>query len=564
MSDLPDADLDVLSSNLSSGKLDPKTLSPEKRANLKAQLTAYQARKSGQPAPLQKNTAGQTIYPPGDIRPFTPPAHGTDPAGEAVHAAASGFRGEELRPDANIPEKVGHFVGKEGPGLAGMVAMGLAAPEAALPVGVEMAGNWGPGILRSAVGMAGGAGWQSAYQQLFGKSTKPLETADAARLVGAKALEGVATEVGGKLTEGGLRVLRQASLSQLEKLTSLPHAYVQRALARVATALPAMGESLESAEKFAMRHLQGVQDAVEKTYQEHGQGVDRALEAMHLKTGGRKLVDTDALAQQMRLRIDEKYRTSDPTVKVLAKEDIESIKKVLSTMESRTEKIPGTIIGKTGQMAERIVRPLKSFKDLVQIRRELDGMVKYSAEGLPTMKSDMGQQFARDLAAEYRRLISITADAQGDKSLLAANAKFSNTATNYDEWRPVFNTRTEGEPHMLARMKAVDRLMSSGGEGAAMFENMKMAFPKAAAHIDGMADSLVRRAFVKAQEKPADNFLRNLIKAVAPNKYNPAYAVRQMGQGTGAAAATGRAGGYLSSQALEALLAHIKPEERKK
>ncbi len=573
MSDLNDADLEVLSKNLSSGKLDPSTLSAEKRANLKTQLTAYQARKTGQPAALPKNTAGQTIYPQPKIGDAPHPA-GADPVPDAARGALAGFRGQETPPGANLPERVGHFVGKEGPAMLGMGAMALLAPEAALPVGVTAAGNILPGVARAALGAAGGAGWQTAYQELFGKPTKPLDSTDAARLVGAKALEGAAAEVGGKLTEGGLRVLRQASLSQLEKLTNLPHSYVQRALARASTALPAMGESLASAEQAAMRHVQGVQDALEGHMRSAGAAVEGALERLHVKTGGQKIADTKPLADAMRQIIDEKYRASDPTMQELAKTDLQRIAKVLRTMDATvTDTAPDA--GKAARKAagvvepgkgafKQVTRPLKSIRDLVQIRRELDNMVGYTPAGLPKMESDMGAKLAKTLADEYRGLISKVADDQGDKSLLLANSNYTNLSRNYEQWQPIMTTKTEGEPHLLARMKAVDRLMSHGGEGAAMFDNLKTSFPKSAPHVDGLADSLVRRSFIKAQEAPADNFLRNVVKAVAPNKYNPAYAVRQAGKSVAGAGAAGRAGTYLSAEALNALLAHIKPEDRKK
>ncbi len=333
----------------------------------------------------------------------------------------------------------------------------------------------------------------------------------------AQAVKQLAAEVGGRATSKTFQIIKGMIPESVNALAAIPKSYVKRAMERMDFGLPKAGETLASTEKEAMRHIQGVQDAMEAGRSSAGQAVDRALENLHAKTAGKQVADTQPLADAMRKIVDEKYRSSDPTMQALAKGDMEKIAKVLRTMETTETTKPTGLLGPKGQplTTTTVTKPMKSIKDLVQIRRELDNLVGYTPAGVPKMDSDMGTQFAKALADEYRGLISNTAQAHGDKQLLLANARFSNVAKNYDEWQPILTTRTEGEPHLYARMKALDRYLAQGGAAAESLGTLKTAFPGAARATDALHDALTRRAFLVSPGAGEKEILKPLIRSIA-------------------------------------------------
>lgn len=508
-------------------------------------------------AALPKTPGGQTIYPQPPLAGGAPPPPGTDPVPDAARGLLAGFHGQDTPAGASMPEKIGAFVGKEGPAIAG------GATAAAMTGGASIPASLG------AAALGGGAG--EAYRQIFGQNPvlgeKGLSSDEAAKLISVRALEQALGEGAGRLTKGAINLIRGASLKQLQGLTSLPSQYVERALERPNYALPKPGESLLTAESAAMKHLGDVQGHIEMGRREAGQGVDRALEALHVKTGGQKVADTQPLADAMRKIVDEKYRAADPTVQALAKTDMEKIAKVLRTMETTTETKPTGLLNAAGKplTTTTVTPPMKSMRDLVAIRRELDNLVGYTPAGLPKMESDMGSQFAKALADEYRGLISKTAEAHGDKQLILNNAKFSDVAKNYDEFQSLLNTKTEGEPHLTGRIKSLGNYVGQGGAQAQTLETLKEAFPKGARAVDALHDALTRRALLKAEDVPSKSFIHNVIKQASGSKASPAAAIRAVRTGAGSslpAAVQGSAS--LSSGVINALLAHIQPHEESK
>ncbi len=517
-------------------------------------------------AALPTNTAGQNIYPQPKIGGGGPPPGVTDPVPDAARGALEGFRGQPTPPTANLPERVGAFVGREGPAIAGM--------------GTAAALTGGAGVVPAlgAAALGGGAG--EAYRQLFGRAIggKELTSAEAARLVTAQALKQSIAEVGGRATTKTFQIIRDMLPESLNALASMPAEYVKRAMARPATALPRAGENLATTEAEAMRHLQTVQEMVEKGRSEAGQGVDKALEALHVKTRGAKIADTKPLADSLRKLLDDKFRAQDPTVATLAKADLQKIAKVLRTMEPAVTSVTPTAEQEALRKAAGVLKPgagalkdvslpKKSIRDLVQIRREVDNMIGYTPAGLPKMDSDMGTQVFKALGGQLRELIGQTAEAQGDKNLLLANANFKNVARNYDEWQPVLTTKTEGEPHVYARLKALDRYVSQGGAAAESLKTLKDAFPGAARAVDALHDALARRAFIVSPGAGEKEILKPLIRSILGPGGTGAAAIR----GASAAASSSappnaaRAGAQtLPTGVIEALLSNIQPEDRKR
>lgn len=514
---------------------------------------------------LPKNTAGQTVYPQPKIGGGGPPSGVTDPIPDAARGIMSGFRGQETPTNADMPERVGHFIGKEGPAIAGMGAAAVATGGAAIA----------PALGAAALG--GGAG--EAYRQLFGRAIggKELSSMEAGHLIGAQMIKQAAAEIGGRATTKTFQIIKGMLPESLNALASMPAEYVKRAMARPDTALPRVGETLATTEAAAMKHLTSLQEAVERGRAEAGQGVDKALEALHVKTGGRKVADTKPLADAMRKIIDEKYRAADPTVQTLAKTDLQRIAKVLRTLEpsvsdvketaeqAALRKASGVMKPDAGAM-KNVTLPMKSIKDLVQIRRELDNMVGYTPAGVPKMESDMGAQFSKALAGQFRELIAKTAEGHGDKDLLLANAKFQNMARNYEEWQPVLTTRTEGDTHLMSRVEALYNYVGKGGARSESLKTLKEAFPGAARSVDALHDTLARRAFIMSPEK-SNEILKPLIRSILGPGGTGAAAIR--GASSVANSSIPPNAARAASQALpagviEALLAHIKPEDRKK
>lgn len=571
-----------------------------------------------------------------------------------------------------MAQTVGRFVGREGPAIAGGAAMmGATGGLGALPA-------------MAAAGLGGGAG--EAYRQIFGTNPllgeKGLTQDEAAKLITVRAMEQAVTEGTGRLAGGAINLIRGASLKQLAAVTNLPMQYVNRAMERPGFAIPKVGETLASVEAAAMKHFQAVQEGLQTGRAAAGQAVDRALEAVHIKTGGKAFVDTDPLAQAVRKVIGDMDGAGDPTLQALTRGDREKISELLKTMEARDDvalpsgrggrgnmptaaspppgrmgagpdkitpvtpdidpltgaprsfqqggtpsykiaprgplhqpslgsgvatpsnftqtpmdpltggaRAPGPVDpnalhapsygsgggagnAPTGRSAYdpgnlkgiTQTRGLKTFKNVVMIRREIDNLINYTAQGLPKMESDVGQRFMRQLGSELRDLISKTAEQQGDKQLLLANSRFSNVASNYDEWQPVLNTRTEGEPHLYARVNALGNYVGKGGAPAQSLETLKEAFPGAARSVDALHDALARRALLKAEEVPSKNFITNLMKQAAGSRAaSPAEAIKAVRTKAGSSAPdVARGGASMSAAVLNALLSHIQPEERKK
>ncbi len=490
---------------------------------------------------LPQSSSGQNIYPQpktGDA----PPVKGTDPIPDAARGLLAGLRGQETHAGASMPERVGQFVGKEGPAMAGMAVGAAATGGAALPVALGAA----------ALGGASG----EAYRQIFGRAAggEQLTSTEAAHLMTAQAVKQRAAELGGRATTKTFQIIKGMVPEAVNALASIPASYVKRAMERADFALPKSGESLESVEKAAMGHLQGVQAAVEEGRASAGRMVDRALENLHVKTAGKKVADTQPLADAMRKVIDEKFRSGDPTVQALAKGDMEKIAKVLRTMDttvSYADRAEGLAARKAAGIIEpgkeafkQVNRPMKSIKDLVQIRRELDNMVGYTPAGVPKMSSDLGEKFAKSLADEYRGLIAKTAEAHGDKRLLLANANFSNAAKNYDEWQPILTTKTEGEPHLFAKMKGLYSYLGQGGAASESLNTLKEAFPRSARSVDALHDALSRRAFIMSPGAGEKEILKPLIRSIM----GPGGAASGMVRGASSAA-----GSYIPGNVARAL-----------
>jgi hypothetical protein len=209
---------------------------------------------------------------------------------------------------------------------------------------------------------------------------------------------------------------------------------------------------------------------------------------------------------------------------------------------------------------------LKSIKDIVDIRRDLDALVEYTDQGLPNgMQSGVGQRFIKALADNFRGLISDVAQQQGKegRALLMANAEHSNVVTNYDEWNKFLNTATEGSRDMLKRIQGIGSEIGKGGQSAGQLENLKSAFPKAARSIDALHDSLSRRAILQAEEKPSPGWVSALLRQVAGGKATPAKAIMAVRTGAGSSAPNvARGGTSLSAGVINALLAHINTDKR--
>lgn len=523
-------------------------------------------------APLPQSSSGQNIYPQPRLAGGAPPPTGTDPLPDFVRGVKEGFSPKqapptpEIRQDFSIPEKIGQTIGSEGPAVGGgLLASGAAAGAgmAALPA-------------MAAVGVV--AGGAEAYRQIFGQDPllgqKGLTQEEAAKLITVKALEQSLGEGIGRLAGGAVRLIKGASLKQLQGMTNLPTQYVERALERPSFALPKSGETLASAEASAMKHLGDVQTHLESERSEAGQGVDRALEALHVKTGGKKIADTQPLADAMRKAVDEKYRSGDPTVQALAKDDMKKIYKVLRTMDTKityADPAEGRALRKAAGIIEpgkesfkQVTRPMKSIKDLVQIRRELDNLVGYTPAGVPKMSSDMGTQFAKALADEFRGLIASTAESNGDKNLLLANSRFSNVAKNYDEWQPIFTSKTDGIGAKMSRVRALDKYVSEGGAQAQSLETLKEAFPKSGRSVDALHDALTRRALIKAEDVNSTNFIKNVLKEASGKRASPTAAIRSVSEGAGSSVPKNvQRGSSLSAGVINALLSNIKPRDEK-
>jgi hypothetical protein len=449
-----------------------------------------------------------------------------------------------------MPQKVGEFVGKEGPAIAGMAGAAALSGGASLPAAA------------GAAALGGGAG--EAYRQIFGRAIggRELSSGEAGQLVAAQMIKQAATEVGGRATTKTFQIIRGMLPESLNALAGMPAEYIRRAIQNQNTALPRAGESLASVEGQAIKHLQAVQEGVEAGRREAGIAVDKALETLHVKTGGKKIVDTQPLADAMRRVVADKFRSEDPTVQAVAKSDMEKIAKVLRTMETTTTTRDTGILTKEGKpfTVSVVNKPMKSVRDLVQIRRELDNLVGYTPAGVPKMESDLGQRFAKSLADEFRGLISKTAESQGDKSLLMANSRFSNVAKNYDEWQPVLTTKTEGEPAAYARVKALDRYISQGGAASESLKTLKEAFPQAARSVDNLHDALARRAFIVSPGAGEKEIIKPLIRSIMGPGGTGAAAVRGVNAGVAGGGNVARAAGSaMPSSVIQALLAHIKP-----
>lgn len=623
MADLSDADLDVLSQNLHSGKLDPNSLSAEKRANLKTQLTAYQARKTGSSPPVPKNTAGQNVYPQPKNGGGGPPPGVTDPVPDFAKGVSEGFHatpptGEPTwNAQPSMPQRVGRVVGREGaPVVAGLAASGAAA-----------AAGMGAIPAMAAVGVVGGGA--EAYRQIFGTNPllgeKGLTSEEATKLITVRALEQAFSEGVGRVTKAGINMVRGASLDQLRRVTGLPAQYVQRGMERPFTSLPKAGDSVVQAEKASMGHLENIQKSILDTREETGRAVNTALERLHVKMGGKKVVDTSPMAEAIRKSIGDMDHLQDPTREVLAREDREKITEILSTLETRDElpadsgarastlraggtqsagrytdtgfdpltggaRAPGPVgpntlhpsgqaSGGASSYAARSStgdlnpgatsrKALKSIKDLVGIRRDVDDLVKYTDQGLPKgMKSGAGDRFMRTLAENLRGLISEVAEQNGKegRELLMANSRHSNTVTNYDQWQKFLNTATDGDRDLLKRVQGIGNEVGKGGQSAGQLEGMKEAFPKAARAIDALHDSLARRALLQADEKPSSGWITALLRQVSGPKATAGQAVKAVRTGAGSSVPrTMQVGSSMSSAVINALLAHIQPEERKK
>ena len=603
-----------------------------------------------------------------------------------VKGAGAGFTGEkyegptQMREPDSMAQRLGHLAGQEGPAIAGGLAMGAASG------GMSAV----PAIGMAAVGGAAG----EAYRQIFGQNPllgeKGLTQEEAVKLMSVKALEQGLGEAGGRLTKGAIDMIKGASIDQLRRVTGLSKHYVDRAWDRPAFALPKIGETVAQTERAAMGHLDNIQGAILKTREATGRAVNAALENLHAKFGGAKVVDTSPIAESVRNAIGDIDKNADPTLEVLNRADREKIAEILSTMETRDD-VPASRAASRGNMppssiqnppsrmspaggtiprtavpmqpqpvidpltggitfpppeppapvdANRLhapslsngpatpsnftntgrdpltggalppkaqnpnmihgpsyssgggisnmnvrdsmgnlnpgmtsTRPMKSIRDLVGIRRAVDELVDYTDQGLPKgMQTGAGQRFIKALADNIRSHISEIAGQSGKegRALMMANAEHSSAVTNYDQWNKFLNTATEGSRDSLRRIQSIGSEVAKGGQSAGQLENLKQAFPRAARSIDALHDSLARRAILQAEDKPSSGWVSALLRQAAGSRATPAEALRAARLGAGSSLPNAVRGtsaltsGVMNQAVINALLAHIKPEEKKK
>lgn len=517
LSEIPTEDLKALQS---------QDLSKVSTETLK-KLSAAPSGTPATPQPSLEDVAGGLVSKIPAVGPMVDTAAGVAKGlSQGAAGAIEGIRGENSPQDASTAQNVGHFIGKEGPAIGGMVAAGT------LTGGASLA----PALGAAALG--GGAG--EAYRQLFGRAIggNQISSKEAAHLISAQALKGVASEIGGRLTKKTFEIIRNMLPESLNSIASMPSQYIKRAIENPNEVLPKTGETLASVEGQAVNHIRGVQDAMEEGRREAGRAVDDALQSLSQKTGGQKIIDTASIADEMRNRVAEVYRSGDPTVAEIAKTDMTKIAKVLKTMESS---------------------PMKSVKDVVQIRRELDNLVGYTPQGVKKMESDLGERFAKELADKFRGVISKTAKDHGAEDLLAANSKFSDLASAYDQWQPVFNTKTEGVPHIYSKLRSLDSYISKGGIASESLNDLKAAFPGASEAVDSLHNALAKRAFISSPGSGEKEILKPLIRSIAGPGGVAAATIRGTNAGLkyGAPASRMAIQAAMPSDLVEAIVNHV-------
>lgn len=114
-------------------------------------------------------------------------------------------------------------------------------------------------------------------------------------------------------------------------------------------------------------------------------------------------------------------------------------------------------------------------------------------------------------------------------------------------------------------MEGIGNEVGKGGQNAGQLDDMKAAFPKAARAIDALHDSLARRALLQADTKPSSGWVTALLRQFTGPKATAGEAVKAVRTGAGSSVPrAAQAGASMSSAVINALLAHIQPEDRKK
>jgi hypothetical protein len=386
-----------------------------------------------------------------------------DTAKAAAAPAAGGLLRMPEQPGASTGEQIARVIGQGLPVAAGTAAAGALAPivaPAAMAASPLLAGAAATGL-----GAAAGNTAQQVAAKVSGGQA-PDSLGDAAAESAKVGLAAALTDLGIGTAFKGVAAVAPKFVSAFK---SFPKEGLKRTLQRPDEILSLAGSQSE-AETAAKSALKEVQNGLTLARNQAGKAVENELQAFHEATGGAKIIDGTSAADAGAEALSS--RTTSDGVTALTDSEAKKVSAVIQELSD--------------------AGPL-SAKDAITWRRKLDNLIDYKRGAVPDITSGEGQGIISAMARALRENIGQAAEKAGAYKLAEANANFSKTASAYDAYRPLFNTKTSLGSEAAKRLNAVERLFNAGGISQADLTEIGKTLPGLQKPVDRLIDAVVAR-----------------------------------------------------------------------